>query len=147
MDTAILSASAALIGSLVGGVSTFAASWFTQRRMLRTQTIAQHAMQRQALYSDFIVEASKRLTEAWNHQAEGPEVIAGLYSAVARMRLTSSSEIIKRAEQVIRHIIAAYADPNRTFDEFKQHVLDPKLADPLRDFTEACRVELTSLRA
>jgi hypothetical protein len=66
MDTAILSASAGLIGSLVGGVSTFAASWLTQRRMLRTQTIMQHAMQRQALYSDFIVEASKRLTEAWH---------------------------------------------------------------------------------
>jgi hypothetical protein len=92
-------------------------------------------------------EASKRLTEAWNHQAEGPEVIAGLYSAVARMRLTSSSEIIKRAEQVIRLIIAAYADPNRTFGEFKQHVQDPELADPLRDFTEACREELNSLRA
>ena len=106
-----------------------------------------HATQRQALYSDFIVEASKRLTEAWNHQAEGPEVIAGLYSAVARMRLTSSSEIIKRAEQVIRHIIAACADPNRTFDEFKQHVQDSEPADPLRDFTEACREELTSLRA
>ena len=138
MDTAILSASAGLIGSLIGGASTFAASWLTQRRMLRTQTIMQHAMQRQALYSDFIVEASKRLTEAWNHQAEGPEVIAGL---------TSSSEIIKRAEQVIRHIIAACADPNRTFDEFKQHVQDPEPADPLRDFTEACREELTSLRA
>jgi hypothetical protein len=93
MDTAILSASAGLIGSLIGGASTFAASWLTQRRMLSTQTIMQHTMQRQALYSDFIVEASKRLTEAWNHQAEGPEVIAGLYSAVARMRLTSSSEI------------------------------------------------------
>jgi len=145
MDAAILSASAALIGSLIGGVSTFAASWLTQRRMLRTQTIMQHAMQRQALYSDFI--ASKRLTEAWNHQAEGPEVIAGLYSAVARMRLTSSGEIIKRAEQVIRLIIAAYADPNRTFDKFKQHVQDPEPADPLRDFTEACREELTSLRA
>jgi hypothetical protein len=147
MDTAILSASAGLIGSLIGGASTFAASWLTQRRILRTQTIMQHGMQRQALYSDFIVEASKRLTEAWNHQAEGPEVIAGLYSAVARMRLTSSSEIIKRAEQVIRSIVAAYADPNRSFDEFKQHVQDPDLADPLSDFTEACRKELTSLRA
>jgi hypothetical protein len=30
MDTAILSASAGLIGSLIGGVSTLAASWVTQ---------------------------------------------------------------------------------------------------------------------
>jgi hypothetical protein len=44
MDTAILSASAGLTGSLIGGVSTFAASGLTQRRMLRTQTITQHAI-------------------------------------------------------------------------------------------------------
>jgi hypothetical protein len=71
MDIAILSASSGLIGSLIGGVSTFAASWLTQRRALRNQTFVQHALQGQALYSDFIIEASKRLMEAWNHQAEG----------------------------------------------------------------------------
>jgi len=146
MDSAILSASAGLIGSLIGGMSTFAASWLTQRQVLRTQTLMQDAMQRRALYSDFIIEASKRLTEAWSHQAEGPEVIAGLYSAVSRMRLTSSSEIIKRSEQVVLSIVAAYADPNRTFDEFKQHVQNSEPADPLKDFTEACREELISLR-
>jgi hypothetical protein len=126
--------------------STFAASWLTQRRVLRTQTLMQNAMQRQALYSDFIIEASKRLTEAWSHQAEGPEVIAGLYSAVSRMRLTSSSEIVKRSEQVVLRIIAAYANPNRTFDEFKQLVQNPEPADPLKGFAEACREELISLR-
>jgi hypothetical protein len=146
MDSAVLSASAGLIGSLIGGMSTFAASWLTQRRLLRTQTLVQDKMQRQALYSDFIIEASRRLTEAWSHQAEGPEVIAGLYSAVSRMRLTSSNEIIKRSEQVIRSIIAAYADPNRTFDEFKEHLHNPEPADPLKVFTEACREELISLR-
>jgi hypothetical protein len=145
MDSAILSASAGLIGSLIGGMSTFAASWLTQRQVLRTQTLMQNAMQRQAIYSDFIIEASKRLTEAWSHKAEGPEVIAGLYSAVARMRLTASSEIIKRAEQVILGIIAAYADPNRTYDEFKQLVQNREQADPLKDFSEACREELISL--
>ncbi len=146
MDSAVLSASAGLIGSLIGGMSTFAASWLTQRRLLRTQTLMQDTIQHQALYSDFIIEASKRLTEAWSHQAEGPEVISGLYSAVSRMRLTSSNEIIKRSEQVIRSIIAAYADPNRTFDEFRKHVQDPEPADPLKGFTEACREELTSIR-
>jgi hypothetical protein len=147
MDAAILSASAALVGSLIGGVSTFAASWVTQRRLLRIQTRAQHATQRQALYSDFILEASKRLTEAWSHQAEGPEVIAGLYSVLGRMRLISSDLVIKSAEDVIDHVVAAYADPNRTFDEFRQQVLKSReQADPLRDFTEACRHELTVLR-
>lgn len=146
MDPAILSASAGLIGSLIGGVSTFAASWVTQRRLLGSQMRLQHTAQRQALYSDFIIEASKRFTEAWNHQAEGPEVIAGLYSVLGRMRLVSSDRTIKLAEEVIHSVIAAYADPNRTFDEFKQRVLQGReQADPLRVFTEACRDELNTL--
>ena len=107
----------------------------------------QNATQRQSLYSDFIIEASKRFTEAWSHQAEGPEVIAGLYSALGRMRLISSDRITKLGEEVIHSVIAAYADPNRTFDEFKQRVLQGReQADPLRNFTEACRDELITMR-
>ena len=144
MDTAILSASAALIGSLVGGVSTFAASWVTQRKMLRTQTRMRHARQRQKLYSEFIIEASRCLAEAWSHQAEGPEVISNLYSAVERMRLVSSSRVVKCAEEVMRGIIAAYAEPNRTFDELRQRVQQSSEEhEPLREFTKACRQEFS----
>ena len=52
MDPAILSATAGLIGSVVGGVSTFAASWLTQRGQLRLQTLVQQAAKREALYAD-----------------------------------------------------------------------------------------------
>jgi hypothetical protein len=144
MDNAILSASAGLIGSLIGGLSTFAASWLTQRRLLRNQIHMQHAMQRQALYSDFIVEASRRFTEAWSHQAEGPEVIAGLYSVVGRMRLISSNKVIGCAEEAIHRLIAAYSDPDRTFEELKRMLISGKPDDPLKEFAEACRHELTS---
>jgi hypothetical protein len=133
------------MGSLIGGVSTFAASWLTQRKSLRTQTLVQHATQRQALYSEFIMEASRRLTEAWSHQAEGPEVIAGLYAALGRMRLLSSGRIVAHAEGVIQTVIAAYMDPNKTFDEFKQRVHAGEQADPLKGFAEACRQELSVL--
>ena len=70
MDPAILSATAGLVGSLVGGVSTFAASWLTQRGQLRTQTLIQEAVKHEALYGEFIIEASKRVSDAWSHQAE-----------------------------------------------------------------------------
>src|SRR5437016_2523517 len=116
MDPAILAATAGLIGSLVGGVSTFAASWLTQRGQLRLQMLVQQAVKREALYAEFIVEASKRVAEAWSHQAESPEAIAGLYSAVERMRLTSSAEVIAAAEEVIQQVIEAYAAPDLTFD-------------------------------
>ncbi len=140
MDTAILSASAGLIGSLIGGLSTFAASWVTQHKLLGTQTRMHHVGQRQNLYSEFIIEATRCLAEAWNHQ----EVISNLYSAVERMRLVSSSRVVKCAEEVMRGIIAAYAEPNRTFDELRQRVQQSsEEQEPLREFTEACRQELS----
>ena len=81
MDLAILSATSALIGSLIGGVSTFAGSWLTQHRQLRIQLLLQEAAKRETLYAEFIIEASKRLTEAWGKRAEGPDVLARLYAA------------------------------------------------------------------
>jgi hypothetical protein len=147
MDTAILSAAAALAGSLIGGVSTLTASWFTQRGQLRAQMLVQAAVRRETLYAEFIIEASKRFTEAWGHQAEGPEVVAGLYSAIERMRLTSSDDVIRVAEQAVRLVIEAYAAPEKTFDEFRQEFVGSEdIQDPLREFSEACRVELRALR-
>jgi hypothetical protein len=103
-----------------------------------------HAERRQKLYSEFIIEATKCLAEAWSQQAEGPEVISNLYSAVERMRLVSSSRVVQSAEKVMHGVIAAYAEPNRTFDELRQRVQErSEEYDQLREFTEACRQELS----
>ncbi len=65
MDPAILSAASALARLVFGGVSTLTASWFTQRGQLRAQMLVQAAVRRETLYAEFIIEASKRFTEAW----------------------------------------------------------------------------------
>jgi len=90
MDVSILPAASALAGSLIGGLSTLTASLMTQRRQFRAQALIQEATKRETLYAEFIKEASKRRAEAWSHQAESPEVIAGLYSGVERMRMSST---------------------------------------------------------
>lgn len=149
LDPAILPATSALIGSLIGGVSTFAASWLTQRRQLRIQLLLQEAAKRETLYAEFIIEASKRLTEAWGKRAEGPDVLAGLYAVMERMRLISSSPVLHAAEQVIRKVTAAYADSNKTFDDMRKHLEGTSIHwdNPLEDFTEACKAELYALRS
>ena len=76
MDTAILSAGAALVGSLIGGISTFAGSWITQRWLQHNKALARLALKRETLYADFIIEASERYAHAWSHEAESPEVNA-----------------------------------------------------------------------
>ncbi|MGO8953569.1 MAG: hypothetical protein ACLP1W_13950 [Rhodomicrobium sp.] len=145
MDTAILSAASALAGSLIGGATTLIASWLTQRGQLRAQALMREAMKRETLYAEFIIEASKRRADAWSHHAETPEVLAGLYSAVERMRLTSSDEVRGLAEKVVLHVIEAYAAPDRSFDELRQHVDKVAGNDPLKNFSEACRRELQTL--
>lgn len=148
MDPAILSATSALVGSLIGGISTFAASWLTLRGRLRAEALVQEAAKREALYAEFIIEASRRLSEAWSHQAETPEVLAGLYSTHQRMRLTSSDEVIRVADRVIRLVIQAYAAPDKTFDELGQRIArNDQQWDTLRGFAEACRAELRGLRS
>jgi hypothetical protein len=150
MDSAILSATAALFGSLIGGASTLAASWLTQRGQLRAQALIHEAVKREVLYAEFISEVSRRLTDAWSHQAESPEVVAGLYSLVHRIRLTSSDEVIGIAEQVAREVIEAYAAPDQTFDELRERARSEEGIegiDLLRDFSEACRMDLHALRS
>jgi hypothetical protein len=146
MDTAILTAASALAGSLIGGISTLIASWLTQRGQLRAQALIHESVKREALYAEFISEASKRRAEAWSRHAESPDVIAGLYSAVERMRLSSSDEVIRLAQQVIHHVMEAYAAPDKTFDDLRQDVESAVGRDPLRKFSEACRGELRALR-
>jgi hypothetical protein len=108
-----------LFGSLVGGVSTFVAHWVTQHVQLRAQSLMKRHAEREALYAD-IVEASKRFADVWSHHAESPEVVANLYSAIERMRLTSSDPVIVAAEGVMHEILDAYAQPDKSFDDLRQ---------------------------
>ena len=147
MDSALLSATAALVGSLVGGVSTLAASWFTQRGQLRAQSLVHEAVKREALYAEFIAEASRHFASAWDHHAQSPEAFAGIYSAMQRMRLTSSPDVIVAAQQVIGLVLEAYAAPDRTFDELRARFGNEDDPDLLQAFSETCRAELHALRA
>ena len=62
------------------------------------------------------------------------------------MRLSSSDEVIRLATQVILNVIEAYAAPDRTFDELRENLESAVSRDPLREFSEACRLELRRLR-
>jgi hypothetical protein len=131
MDSAVLSATSGLIGSLVGGVSTFSASWLSTRNQYRTQTLVQQVIRREALYAEFIGEATKCLTDAWGHQAASPQVIASLYGAFERIRLMASQPVIDAADDVIRHVIEAYSAPAKTFEELRRTVEARQFRSPL----------------
>ena len=59
MDPAYISAFAALAGAIIGGLTSFGTSWFTQRAQLRTAHREGERAKLEALYNDFIAEAAR----------------------------------------------------------------------------------------
>jgi hypothetical protein len=146
MDGASISALAALTGSIIGGVTALGTSWLTHQAQARAQEKAEDRATREALYRDFIVEASRLFGDALvNDKPEISKLIA-LYAMVSRMRVRSSPRIVENAEKVARTIADTYFAPNKSLRELHD-MLDSERMDPLRGFSEACREELRPLRA
>ena len=146
MDGPNISALAALAGSLVGGLTALGGSWLRQWAQTRAQEEAEDRSAREALYRDFIVEASRLYGDALMHDKAEVSEFIGLYAMISRMRVRSSAGIIDHAEKVARNIVDTYLGPNRTFRDVQQ-MLESERMDPLRGFSEACRDELRPHRA
>lgn len=147
VDTAILTAATGLIGSVIGASSSVATTWLAQRGQYRAQWQSQEATRRETLYTEFITEASKCLSDAMSRDPDGPEVLVGLYALIGRMRLKSSRPVVEAAERLMRHIVDAYIAPNLTFEQIRDTFLRDEVTDPLAEFGEACREELEGMRA
>jgi hypothetical protein len=141
MDSAYLSALAALAGSLVGGLTSVTGSWISQYVQLRARQHMEDFKRREDLYKQFIAEASRLYTDAFEHNEAQVSNLIGLYSLISMMRVVSSPGIVGKAEKVVRVIVDTYMAPNRTFRDVKEF-LDDDHMDPLREFSHACREEL-----
>lgn len=114
MNPAYVSAFAALAGALIGGLTSFATSWLTQRtQLLGAQREAERA-KLDALYSDFIAEAARLFGDALTHQKDDPSAFVQIIAMVGRMRLASDRTVIDAAMRVEDMLVNTYLGPNRT---------------------------------
>jgi glycogen debranching enzyme len=143
MNSAYLPALAALAGSAVGGLTSFASAWLTQHRHDRAERLSQDKSRRQKLYKQFIDEASELYADALVHDQAEVSALVSVYALISRMRVLSSSAVIERAEAVVRMIVDTYFAPNKTFPELPK-LMDGHSIDPLRAFSEECRAELSN---
>ena len=141
MDSAYLPALAALAGSAIGGLTSFASAWLTQHRQDRTRRLSKDKTRRQKVYKQFIEEASKLYADALVHDDLQVSKLVSAYALISRMRLLSSPPVLQRAEAIVRMIVETYFAPNKTSVELRE-LLDRHAIDPLRAFSEACRAEL-----
>ena len=145
MDTALLGALSAVLGSLVGGSASVATTWMAQKTLNRREVLREELRKREALYGEFIGECAKLFMDAFTHNLENLESLLPIFALVNRIRLCASREVLAEAERVLTRIADQYFAKNLTVEELRELVRIEQ-ADPLRDFGEACRAELKSLR-
>jgi len=80
MDAPSISALAALGGALIGGLTSFAASWVTQQSQSRAQQLAHKLTRREQLYKDFVEEASKLYADSLVHETPDISQLIRLYA-------------------------------------------------------------------
>ena len=141
MDSATISAFAALGGALIGGLTSFATSWLTQQTQAREQQLIHKLTRQEELYKGFIEEASRLYVDSLVHDSPNVSQLVRLYAMISRMRVLSSTKTVENADKVARMIVNTYLAPNKTLPELRDMVNSGAL-DPLRDFSEASRAEL-----
>ena len=141
MDAAYISAFAALAGTAVGGLTSFATSWITQQAQARAQRLAAEREARAALFGRFLDEAAKLYSDALQSRRDDLTGLIGIYALTNRIRLVSSPQVVEAADTVCRIIVDAYLAPNMSMADMRANWID-RHVDPLRDFSEAGRQEL-----
>ena len=141
MDSAYASALAALAGSSIGGLATFATTWLNQSYQHKIQRHSNERARREKLFGDFMHEAALAYSDSMANKLEDPSRLVNLYSLKSRMSLFSSEDVMQEVDKVLQVIIDRYFA-----EEIKYADIGPsavKQFDLLRDFTRACKQEMT----
>jgi hypothetical protein len=144
MDSTIIAAGAAVLGSVVGAAATVGTTWITQRTQTARSKIETKLRDRETLYGEFITEASRLTVDALTHQLEQPATLVKLYGILGRIRLMAPDPVLTSAEACTRQIVDPYAKPNMTIDQIRAAFEDGQI-DPIKEFSSVCRAELLEI--
>jgi hypothetical protein len=146
LNPAYISAFAALAGAIIGGLTSFATSWLTQRAQLRHAHREAERAELKTLYDAFIAEASRLFIEALTNKTDDMDDITGLvrlYEMVGRMHLVSDRTVIAEAMRTAATILETYLGPDYTVRELMDQARQGKISF-LVEFSEACRKDLAA---
>lgn len=144
MDSTFITAVAAACGSLLGAAATIVTTCITQRTQRAHADREEKLRNREALYGEFIIEASRLTVEALGHSLERPDTFVKLYGITGRIRLIATGPVLYAAETCIRQIIDLYAKPNMTVEQIRL-AFERDRVDPIGDFSAACRKEFLQI--
>ena len=88
MNATIVSAMAAVFGSLVGGSATVATAWVTQKTLSKRDLIGAEIRKREMLCGEFISACSKLVMDSFTRTLDKPETLLPAYELLNRIRLS-----------------------------------------------------------
>jgi len=145
MNANVVTALAALLGSVTGASAAIATTWISQRSQTRRELAKLEMRKRETLYGEFISECSARLIESFECTLDKPATMLQVYALLNRIRLCASNAVLTEAERTLHFIAEQYFSPNLSVEELR-NLIRSRDQDPLKPFGEACRRELKEMR-
>jgi len=144
MDSTVVTALAAALGSLVGATASIGTTWLSQRRQSILATAERKLRERESLYKEFIMEASRLFGDAMVNSLDRPDQLVALYGILSRIRLISGDDVLSKAMGCCHRIVGLYRRPNMTAEQIRA-AFEANEFDPLKEFSAACRMELLAM--
>ena len=119
-------------------------TWITQRTQTTRARTEAKLRDREALFGEFITEASRLTVDGLTHQLEQPATFVKLYGILGRIRLVAPDPVLASAEACCRQIVDLYAKPNMTMDQIRAAFENSQI-DPIKEFSTVCRTELLDI--
>jgi hypothetical protein len=141
IDSNLVTAGAATLGSLVGAMASIATTWMSHR----TETIRANAewrhREREALFKEFITEASRLAVDSYTHAIEHPQPLMALYGVLSRIRIVAGQEVVHQGEVCCHRIITQYEKPAITPEQLRALIVANRAdeLDVVKAFSIACR--------
>ncbi len=141
MNPAYISAISVLCGSAIGALASLITPRLANRHEHEMRRRQQQNIRRERVFLEFIDLASHAFVDALVHTSiENPSKLVPLYAAMEKLRVFASEATVAAAEKVMDRVIETYYGPKLEFGT--KPTVDSR-SDILREFSEACRAELS----
>ena len=140
MNSAYISALAALAGSGIGALATIVTTWLNQAYQNKIQRHADERTRRERLFGEFINEAARAYSDAMANRLEDPSKVVNLYAIKSRIALFSNDDILKEADNVLHVIMTRYFSEKIVYAEMD--ISSTEHFNLLGEFTRLCRDEM-----
>lgn len=141
LTVAVISAGAALLGSLVGGVISYFTTKDATLRQWKQSLVLRELERKELLYSEFIGECARMILSSIDKKESAGVAFANLYTLLGKIRMMSSKEVYTAAEALSKHCTAVHSHDGKTDADTGKSIFDAR-----NRFTEIARTELEGLR-